>query len=151
MMEILADEDDTYITDGVNNESINKTIDKLLEKIPKIEADVLRCSFGLCKNKMSLEKIGEKLNLTKERIRQIREKAISRIRNLKDSEKLKKYLNKNIQSSKNGFTNVCELSMEIKKSNKKRKKKHNKEAIPETENQNLNVEKQNINIEKTKS
>ena len=151
MMEILADEDDTYITDGVNNESINKTIDKLLEKIPKIEADVLRCSFGLCKNKMSLEKIGEKLNLTKERIRQIREKAISRIRNLKDSEKLKKYLNKNIQSSKNGFTNVCELSMEIKKSNKKRKKKHNKEAITETENQNLNVEKQNINIEKTKS
>ena len=100
---------------------------------------------------MSLEKIGEKLNLTKERIRQIREKAISRIRNLKDSEKLKKYLNKNIQSSKNGFTNVCELSMEIKKSNKKRKKKHNKEAIPETENQNLNVEKQNVNIEKTKS
>ena len=101
---------------------------------------------------MSLEKIGEKLHLTKERIRQIREKAISRIRNLKDSEKLKKYLNKNIQSSKNGFSNICELSMETKKTgNKKRKKKHNKEAIPETENQNLNEEKQNINIEKTKS
>lgn len=152
MMEILADEDDTFITDGVNNDSINKTIDKLLNKIPKIEADILRCSFGLCKNKMSLEKIGESLNLTKERIRQIREKAISRIRNMQESEKLKKYLNKNIQHSKTGFSNVCELSMVCKKTGvKKHTKKRNKKALLEKENQNANMENKNSNTEKQHS
>ena len=63
-------------------DKIKKEIKNILSKLDPREKEVLECYFGINKeyDGMTLEAIGEKYNLTKERIRQIKEKAIRRIR-----------------------------------------------------------------------
>jgi len=64
------------------DDKIKKEIKNILSKLDPREKEVLECYFGINKeyDSMTLEAIGEKYNLTKERIRQIKEKAIRRIR-----------------------------------------------------------------------
>jgi RNA polymerase primary sigma factor len=64
------------------DDKIKKEIKNILSKLDPREKEVLECYFGINKeyDGMTLEAIGEKYNLTKERIRQIKEKAIRRIR-----------------------------------------------------------------------
>ena len=68
---------------------INRTISTL----PPREADVIKLYFGLdSKHPMTLEEIGEKFDLTRERVRQIKEKAIRRLKNAAKCKNLKAYL-----------------------------------------------------------
>ncbi|MBQ1214618.1 MAG: RNA polymerase subunit sigma, partial [Tidjanibacter sp.] len=53
---------------------------------------VIRMSFGIGEREMTLDEIGDKLGLTRERVRQIKEKAIRRLRHSSRSKLLKSYL-----------------------------------------------------------
>jgi RNA polymerase primary sigma factor len=75
------------------SESLKAEVERVLAKLPEQEAEVIRLYFGLVNDDpMTLEDIGERFNLTRERIRQIKEKAIRRLRNTTRSKDLKKYL-----------------------------------------------------------
>jgi len=65
----------------VIKKSLKKDLETLLETLDSKEAEVIRCRFGLGKNTpMSLKELGKRLNLSKERVRQIEEKALKNLR-----------------------------------------------------------------------
>ncbi len=75
------------------NESLKSEIARALSTLSDREAEVIKLYFGLNKeHSMTLEEIGEKFNLTRERVRQIKEKAIRRLRHASRSKNLKTYL-----------------------------------------------------------
>ncbi|MBL6648652.1 MAG: sigma-70 family RNA polymerase sigma factor [Flavobacteriaceae bacterium] len=75
------------------HESLRTEIERALETLTPREADVIRLYFGLAeKHAMTLEEIGETFDLTRERVRQIKEKAIRRLKHTSRSRILKTYL-----------------------------------------------------------
>ena len=63
------------------NESLSREIDHVLSKLSEREAEIVKLFFGIGGHQeMTLEEIGLKFNLTRERVRQIKEKAIRRLR-----------------------------------------------------------------------
>ncbi|HRN25390.1 MAG: sigma-70 family RNA polymerase sigma factor [Ignavibacteriaceae bacterium] len=75
------------------SESLKTEINGVLSILPEREAEVIKLYFGLeGENPMTLEEIGDKFNLTRERVRQIKEKAIRRLRHNSKSKILKSYL-----------------------------------------------------------
>ncbi len=74
-------------------DSLRKEIDRAVSTLTPREADVVRLYFGLNgSHPMTLEEIGEKFDLTRERVRQIKEKAIRRLKHTSRSKILKTYL-----------------------------------------------------------
>jgi RNA polymerase primary sigma factor len=74
-------------------ESLRTEIERSLETLTPREADVVRLYFGLAdQHPMTLEEIGETFDLTRERVRQIKEKAIRRLKHTSRSKILKTYL-----------------------------------------------------------
>jgi len=74
-------------------ESLRKEIERSLSTITIREADVVRLYFGLSgEHPMTLEEIGERFDLTRERVRQIKEKSIRRLKHASRSKMLKAYL-----------------------------------------------------------
>lgn len=91
MLDTMA-ADDTPDTDNtLILESLRREIDRVLAHLDPRERDILRMSFGLGCPEMSLDEIAEKFDLTRERVRQIREKAIRRLKG-PSSNLLKNYL-----------------------------------------------------------
>ncbi|MDE0871674.1 MAG: sigma-70 family RNA polymerase sigma factor [Flavobacteriales bacterium] len=75
------------------NESLRKEIERSLRTLTPREGDVIRLYFGLNgEHPMTLEEIGERFDLTRERVRQIKEKAIRRLKHTSRSRILKSYL-----------------------------------------------------------
>ena len=75
------------------HESLKTEIERALETLTPREADVVRLYFGLAEqHAMTLEEIGETFDLTRERVRQIKEKAIRRLKHTSRSKILKTYL-----------------------------------------------------------
>ena len=75
------------------HESLRTEIERALETLTPREADVIRLYFGLGnQHPMTLEEIGETFDLTRERVRQIKEKAIRRLKHTSRSKILKTYL-----------------------------------------------------------
>jgi len=75
------------------DESLKEEIERALSTLSEREAEVIKLYFGLDKeNSLTLEEIGERFNLTRERVRQIKEKAIRRLRHTSRSKNLKAYL-----------------------------------------------------------
>jgi RNA polymerase primary sigma factor len=75
------------------NDSLSIEIERALETLTPREADVIRLYFGLdSKQSLTLEEIGERFDLTRERVRQIKEKAIRRLKHTSKSKILKTYL-----------------------------------------------------------
>ena len=75
------------------HESLKTEIERALKNLTPREADVIRLYFGLGENyPMTLEEIGETFELTRERVRQIKEKAIRRLKHTSRSKILKTYL-----------------------------------------------------------
>lgn len=74
-------------------ESLRKEIERSLSTLTSREGDVVRMYFGLGeKSPLTLEEIGERFDLTRERVRQIKEKAIRRLKHTSRSRMLKTYL-----------------------------------------------------------
>jgi RNA polymerase primary sigma factor len=74
-------------------ESLRKDIERSLSTLTQREGDVVRLYYGLNgKHPMTLEEIGERFDLTRERVRQIKEKAIRRLKHTSRSRMLKSYL-----------------------------------------------------------
>jgi RNA polymerase primary sigma factor len=67
-------------------------VERALEVLTERERDILRYFFGIGCSEMTLEEIGEKFDLTRERVRQIKEKAIRKLRQSSRSNILKSYL-----------------------------------------------------------
>ncbi|MFO0494670.1 MAG: RNA polymerase sigma factor RpoD/SigA [Flavobacteriia bacterium] len=75
------------------SESLRKDIERSLSTLTAREGDVVRLYYGLNgKHPMTLEEIGERFDLTRERVRQIKEKAIRRLKHTSRSRMLKSYL-----------------------------------------------------------
>jgi RNA polymerase primary sigma factor len=75
------------------NESLKAEIERALATLTEREAEVIKLYFGLnIDHSMTLEEIGERFNLTRERVRQIKEKAIRRLRHASRSKNLRTYL-----------------------------------------------------------
>jgi len=87
-------EDTRYTAPDMDaEESLMKDdIENVLKTLEKDEADIIRCHYGLGRQAMSLKEIGVRYNLSKERIRQIEEKALSRLKNPVRARKLKAYV-----------------------------------------------------------
>jgi len=78
---------------GLLTDSLRKEIERALSTITYREANIVRLYFGLNgKYAHTLEEIGEEFNLTRERVRQIKEKAIKRLKNVTRCKNLKAYL-----------------------------------------------------------
>ncbi|MCX6639477.1 MAG: sigma-70 family RNA polymerase sigma factor [bacterium] len=78
---------------GLIEESLRKEVESALTTLSRREAEVVRLYFGLGReHPLTLEEIGEKFSLTRERVRQIKEKAIRRLRHASRSKTLRSYL-----------------------------------------------------------
>ena len=79
--------------DNLMHDSLRTEIERSLSTLTPREGDVVRLYFGLGgQHPMTLEEIGEKFDLTRERVRQIKEKAIRRLKHTSRSKILKSYL-----------------------------------------------------------
>ncbi|MBK6949812.1 MAG: sigma-70 family RNA polymerase sigma factor [Haliscomenobacter sp.] len=75
------------------NESLRREIERSLSTLTDRQCDVIKLYFGIgVEHPMSLEDIGEKFGLTRERVRQIKDKAINKLRSANRSKLLKNYL-----------------------------------------------------------
>ena len=93
LYDVLENEADGVPDATLMNESLRKEVQQALASLSQREADVIVLYFGLNgKQTMTLEEIGEYFNLTRERVRQIKEKAIKRLRHSSKSTPLKPYL-----------------------------------------------------------
>jgi RNA polymerase primary sigma factor len=81
------------VDDTVTEECLRNDIDHLLGRLAPREAAILRDRFGLDGNEpKSLEEVGQKFKLTKERIRQIEQRALRKLRHSADGQRLRSYL-----------------------------------------------------------
>ena len=93
LYDILFNENATNPEEGLLRESLRTEIERTLKHLNSREADILRLFYGLNGNSPhSLEEIAMKFNLTRERVRQIREKAIQKMKNASRNRLLRKYL-----------------------------------------------------------
>ncbi|MDD5508114.1 MAG: sigma-70 family RNA polymerase sigma factor [Bacteroidales bacterium] len=93
MYDVLRNDDGPTPETQLMYESLKKEIDRAISTLTPREADVVRLYFGLNQtHPMTLEEIGEKFDLTRERVRQIKEKAIRRLKHTSRSKILKTYL-----------------------------------------------------------
>ena len=78
--------DDAPGTDsGLNQESLSRDMARVLQQLPEREREILMMVFGIGSQELTMEEIGAKFNLSRERVRQIKEKAISTLRGSKSS------------------------------------------------------------------
>ncbi len=93
MYDVLKSEEAPTPETELLYESLRKEIDRAISTLTQREQDVVRMYFGLSgSHPMTLEEIGEKFDLTRERVRQIKEKAIRRLKHTSRSKILKSYL-----------------------------------------------------------
>jgi RNA polymerase primary sigma factor len=93
MYDVLLTEDSPSPDRELLNESLRKEIERALATLTYREANIVKLYFGLNgKHPHTLEEIGETFNLTRERVRQIKEKAIKRLKNSTRNKILKTYL-----------------------------------------------------------
>lgn len=93
MYEVLLSKDNPSPDGILLNDSLRKEIERALSSLTDREANIIKLYFGLNgKHPYTLEEIGEEFNLTRERVRQIKEKAIKRLKHTTRSKILKTYL-----------------------------------------------------------
>jgi len=92
LLDVLVNSDSPIADRALMNESLVREIDRALATLTERERDIIKLFFGIGVQEMTLEEIGEKFGLTRERVRQIKEKAIRRLRHTSRSKLLKSYL-----------------------------------------------------------
>ena len=92
LLDVLVNNDSPNADRSLIMESLAKEIHRALATLTERESDIIRLFFGIGCQEMTLEEIGERFGLTRERVRQIKEKAIRRLRHTSRSKLLKSYL-----------------------------------------------------------
>ncbi len=92
LTDVLANDDSPKADAFLIKESLLREIERTLSTLNNREADIIRFFFGINSVEMTLQEIGTHFGITRERVRQIKEKAIRRLRHTSRSELLKKYL-----------------------------------------------------------
>jgi RNA polymerase primary sigma factor len=93
LLDVLTDDNESTPDSQLISDSLTTEVKRALSTLTQRESEVLGLYFGLNNNTaMTLEEIGEKFNLTRERVRQIKEKATRRLRHTSKSKTLKSYL-----------------------------------------------------------
>ncbi len=93
LLDVLKDDNEDTPDSGLMTDSLQKEVQRALATLTERESDVIALYFGLNgKHAMTLEEIGEKFDLTRERVRQIKEKATRRLRHNSRSKMLRSYL-----------------------------------------------------------
>jgi RNA polymerase primary sigma factor len=93
LIDVIENQDSPRADSTLMNESLQKEIDRSLSTLTEREREVIRLFFGIgMAHGLTLEEIGAKFDLTRERVRQIKEKAIRRLRHKSRSRLLKAYL-----------------------------------------------------------
>ena len=91
LLDVLPNDDSPMADSSLNQESLAKEVDRALKQLYDREREILKMFFGIGCQEMTLEEIGAKFDLTRERVRQIKEKAIRRLKGQK-SKLLQSYL-----------------------------------------------------------
>jgi RNA polymerase primary sigma factor len=92
-LDVFVSEDTPRTDNNLMRESLNKEIQRSLSTLTEKERDVINLYYGIGMNHgLTLDEIGAKFNLTRERVRQIKEKAIRRLKHTSRSKLLKAYL-----------------------------------------------------------
>ncbi len=91
LLDVLPNDDSPMADANLNQESLSKEVDRALKQLYDREREILKMFFGIGCQEMTLEEIGAKFDLTRERVRQIKEKAIRRLKGQR-SKLLKSYL-----------------------------------------------------------
>ena len=92
LLDVIENSDSPKADKQLITESLSKEIDRALATLTERERDILRYFFGIGVIEMTLEEIGDRFGLTRERVRQIKEKAIRRLRHTSRSKNLKTFL-----------------------------------------------------------
>ncbi|WP_321374705.1 RNA polymerase sigma factor RpoD/SigA [uncultured Draconibacterium sp.] len=92
LLDVLVNNDSPNADKSLINESLAREIFRALATLTERESDIVKLFFGIGCQEMTLEEIGERFGLTRERVRQIKEKAIRRLRHTSRSKLLKSYL-----------------------------------------------------------
>ena len=92
LLDVMINDDSPNADRVLINESLSKEIERALSTLSEREHDIVKKFFGIGVPEMTLEEIGVEFGLTRERVRQIKEKAIRRLRQSSKSKLLKTYL-----------------------------------------------------------
>lgn len=92
LIDILPNSDASMADKALVMESLREEISRALRTLNERERNIIECFFGINNPEMTLEEIGDKFGLTRERVRQIKEKAIRRLRHNTKNKVLKAYL-----------------------------------------------------------
>lgn len=92
LLDVLPNDDSPMADKGLTNESLSIEIERALQILTAREREIIKSFFGIGCQEMTLEEIGERLDLTRERVRQIKEKAIRKLKKPAASKLLKSYL-----------------------------------------------------------
>jgi RNA polymerase primary sigma factor len=93
LVELIEVEPDNQPDNGLLNESLRQEIERALSSLSDRESEVLKLYFGIGRDRpFTLEEIGDHFGLTRERVRQIKEKAIAKLRHQTRSRSLRQFL-----------------------------------------------------------
>ncbi|MDR0370437.1 MAG: RNA polymerase sigma factor RpoD/SigA [Prevotellaceae bacterium] len=92
LLDVMVNDDSPNADRVLINESLSKEIERALSTLTEREHEIVKKFFGIGVAEMTLEEIGDEFGLTRERVRQIKEKAIRRLRTSSKSKLLKSYL-----------------------------------------------------------
>lgn len=92
LLDVIPNDDSPMADRGLVNESLSTEIERSLQILTTREREIIKSFFGIGCQEMTLEEIGERLDLTRERVRQIKEKAIRKLKKRSASKLLKTYL-----------------------------------------------------------
>lgn len=92
LLDVIPNEDSPMADKTLIAESLRQEVERVLQTLNERERNVIEAFFGINRPEMTLEEIGAKYGLTRERVRQIKEKAIRRLRQNTKNNLLKTYL-----------------------------------------------------------
>jgi len=92
LLDVLTNEDSPNTDRSLVNESLSQEIDRALKTLTEREQAIIKMCFGIGQQEMTLEEIGLKFGLTRERVRQIKEKTIKKLRKETNNKLLKSFL-----------------------------------------------------------
>ena len=92
LLDVLVNDDSPVADKTLMNESLSTEVERALATLTERERDIIKLFFGIGCQERTLEALGQQCGLTRERVRQIKEKAIRRLRHSSRSKLLKAYL-----------------------------------------------------------